>query len=565
MSAYLRRRLVFLVVLLAIAVSLVVSRLFSIQIVHGADLRQQARLERVRRFEQPEPAWGLIFDRDGFLLVANEPRYEIAANPPHVKDVSFVASRLAPILRLPSTSIALLLGRDVSWVSLKPDATMQQGEMVQRLQLDGIIARLHWLRRYPHGSLAAHVLGFVSRGGEGFYGLEGYYNRVLRPPVPVWEGEIGPSGRWPLPQEEGAVPLPLPGNDLVLTLDLGVQAVVEEELARGIEEFGAEKGTVIVMDPRSGAILAIASLPAFDPNWYEQYIYQGQESAFLSPAIGAQYEPGSVFKIVTVAAALDSGVVTPQTTYGDTGQIEWGGQVFTNWDGKAYGEQDLVGLLGHSLNVGAVWLAIQTGPGTFYRYVRGFGFGEISGVDLQGEAAGEVRVPGDLDWHDSDLGANAFGQGLAVTPLQMVTAVAAVANEGRLMRPYVVARQVLPNGSIIESQPMVRGQPISPQTAHELTEILAQAVERWMPQAQVPGYRIAGKTGTSQIPIPGGYDPRWTIASFVGFGPVPDPQLVILVQLERPRVSLWGSETAAVIFQRLASRLFPMLGIPPEA
>ena len=563
MAPYLRLRMRFLVTLLVGAALMLTFRLVHVQIALGEELRQRAQAERERQLVLPEPRWGEIYDRDGFSLAVDEPRYAIEANPPFVKNVPFAAERLAAVLQVSSETLEQVLSEDVTWVSLEPFATVQQGEAVQQLGLDGVDARLRWVRWYPQGARAAHVLGFVSRGGEGFYGLEGYYDRVLRPRAAVWEGETGPSGRWPLPQEEGTVPPPVGGNDLVLTLDLAVQAVVEEELAWGVERFGAEGGTVIVMDPRSGAVLAMASLPSFDPNLYDRYIFWGEEDRFLSPAVGTQYEPGSVFKIVTVAAALDSGRVAPQSTYVDTGQIEVGGRVYANWDGKAYGEQDLVGLLGHSLNVGAVWLALQMGPEPFYRYVRAFGFGQPTGIDLQGEAIGQVRVPGDLDWHDSDLGANSFGQGLAATPIQMASAVAAVANGGRLMRPYLVARQVLPDGGVVESRPVVRGQPISPETARAVTEFLAQAVERWVPQAHVPGYRIAGKTGTSQIPIPGGYDPRWTIASFVGYGPVEEPQLLILVRLDRPRVSPWGSETAAVVFSRLATRLFPMLGIAP--
>jgi len=563
MTAHLRQRLTFLVILLVVSAGLLTLRLLQVQVVQGAELSRQARQQRLHQLIVPDPPRGLIYDRSGLPLTVNEPRYAIEANPRFVHNAGAAAERLAPILHLPTQAISTVLGSDVAYVSLEPFATLQEGEAVQQLGLDGVSAHLRWIRRYPQGALAAHVLGFVSRSGQGFYGLEGYYDRVLRYDAPGWQGEIGPTGRWPLPHEEGSVPLPLSGNDLILTLDLAMQAVVEQELARALQEFGAESGTVIVMDPRSGAILAMASLPTFDPNRYERYIYQGHEKVFWNPAVGMQYEPGSVFKIVTVAAALDSGVVAPTSTYVDEGEIEVGGRVYTNWDNEPYGEQGLVGLLGHSLNVGAVRLAAQMGPGTYYRYVRAFGFDQPTGVDLQGEAAGSVRVPGDLDWYDSDLGANAFGQGLAVTPLQMISAVAAVANDGRLMRPYLVAGQVLPDGTTVESRPVVRGQPISPQTAWALTEILAQAVERWVPQCQVPGYRIAGKTGTAQIPIPGGYDPRWTIASFVGFGPAEDPQLVILVRLDRPQTSSWGSETAALVFARLASRLFPLLGIPP--
>jgi len=564
MSGHLQRRLNFLAILLAAAAVLLAVRLVHVQVVQGAELRERAVAERFRPLIIPQPPRGSIYDRNGLPLTVNEPRYLIEANPRFVNDVPFAAERLAPILHIPSSVISSVLGSDLSYVSLEPFATMQEGEAVERLALDGVDVQLRWIRRYPQGSMAAQALGFVSRAGQGYYGLEGYYDRVLRRDLTSWQGEIGPSGHWPLPHEEGTVPAPLAGNDLVLTLDLGVQAVVERELRQAMTEYGAESGMVIVMDPRSGAILALANFPTFDPSRYERYIYQGREDIFLSPATGAQYEPGSVFKIVTVAAALDSETIGSGATYVDEGEIEVGGRIYTNWDEEPYGEQDLPGLLGHSLNVGAVWLTTRMGSDVFYHYVRAFGFGQPTGVDLQGEVTGRVRVPGDLDWHDSDLGANAFGQGLAVTPLQMASAVAAVANEGRLMRPYLVASQVLPDGTTIESQPVIRGQPISPQVANDLVEILAQAVESWMPQCQVPGYRIAGKTGTAQIPIPGGYDPRWTIASFMGFGPVPEPQLVILVRLDRPQMSSWGSETAALVFSRLASQLFPMLGIPAQ-
>lgn len=557
-----QRAMLILVILGLIAVGLCV-RLADIQLVHGAELGQRAESERRHVLLVQQPPRGLIMDRNGFLLVFNELHYAVEANPPYIHDIGYAAERLGPILRTPSSVLSATLGSGASWVSLEPYATAQQGEAIRALGLEGITVRRRWVRHYPHGTLAAHLLGFVNRDGVGFYGVEGYYDRFLAPESPCWVGETGPSGRWPLPQEEGTVSPPYAGVDLVLTIDVGMQAIVESELARAIAEYRAEGGTIIVMDPRTGAILALATHPAFNPNSYERYIYWEREEVFLGPAWGAQYEPGSVFKIVTMAAALDSGTVTSQTTYIDMGQIEWGGRVFYNWDRNAYGERDMIDLLAHSLNVGAVWLTTQMGPDTFYRYVRAFGFGAPTGVDLQGEASGQVRMPGDLDWHDSDLGASAFGQGLAATPLQVISAFAAVANGGQLMRPYVVAQQILPDGTVIDSQPVVRGQPISAETAYTLTEMMAQAVERNMPLAQVPGYRIAGKSGTAQIPIPGGYDPQATIASFVGFGPVEDPQVVVLVRLDRPQASPWGSQTAAPTFQRVISQIFPLLGIPP--
>ncbi|MBN1954612.1 MAG: penicillin-binding protein 2 [Anaerolineae bacterium] len=564
MPAHLRRRLSFVSTLLIGAAIALALRLVSVQIVQGAELRAQAEAARENRLRIPEPPRGMIYDRDGFLLTVNELHYSVEAHPPFIRNVDLAARRLAPILHVPAASIATVLSGEASWVCLDPLVTAQEGEAIQELGLQGIVVERRWLRHYPHHTLTSHLLGFVNRNGVGFYGLEGRYDPILQARTPQWQGETGPSARWPLPHEEGTVDPPLAGTDLVLTFDLGVQAMVAGELERALNEFQAAGGTIIVLDPNTGAILAMVTQPAYDPNHYERYVYQEREQDFLSPAYGAQYEPGSVFKIITLAAALESGHVTPQTTYYDAGRIEYGGRVFRNWDENAYGEQGLVGLLGHSLNVGAVWLATQMGPDDFYHYLQAFGVGQPTGVDLQGEAVGWLRVPGDLEWHDSDLGANSFGQGLAMTPLQVVSAVAAVANEGRLMRPYVVAQQVRPDGTVLDSQPVVRGQPISAETAATLTELLAQALEQHLPQTQVAGYRIAGKTSTAQIPVPGGYDPRWTIASFVGYGPVRDPQLVILVRLDRPQTSPWGSQTAAIVFQRLATQLFPMLGIAPD-
>ena len=559
MSVHLRPRLTFLAFLLVPIALLLIWRLLDIQVVHGAAYRQQAAQERMRNLVLPEPPRGSISDLHGFPLAVSEPRYTVWARPRDIPNIGAVAEALAPILQIPADTLSSTMAHTASNVILTSFASWDQGEQIRAMRIGGVWTTLWWIRRYPHRSLASSLLGFTAYSGEGFYGLEGYYDRVLRPQKVQMVIETDPSGFRPLPCEEHRVPPSQRGNHLVLTLDLAIQMAAEEELARGLQEFGAERGLIIVMDPRTGAILALAVQPSFDPNDYQRYLNEGQEEVFLNPAVNTQYEPGSIFKIITLAGALDSGTVSPQFTYVDTGRIEVGGQMITNWDHQAYGEQDLVGLMGHSLNVGAVTLALRMGPGTFYRYVRTFGFGQPTGVDLQGEVAGTVHMPGDLDWYDSYLGTNTYGQAIAVTPMQMAAAVAAVANGGRLVRPYVVARQIRPDGSVLDSRPVVRGQPISPEMAQTVTEILAQATERYLPQATVPGYRVAGKTGTAQIPVPGGYDPRGTIASFVGYGPVENPQLLILVRLDRPRTSPWASQTAALVFQRLATRLFPIV------
>ncbi|MBN1179047.1 MAG: penicillin-binding protein 2 [Anaerolineae bacterium] len=557
-----RRRLNLLVLVLGALALILVARLFLVQAVEGADYQQRGVEERTHDLRLPDPPRGCIRDRNGVLLAGNDVRYAIEVSPSYIPNVAGAVPQLADILALPPDVISATLTGGRSWVTLEQDATREQGQAIEDLFISGIDTRLWWARIYPQGELTAHFLGFVSQSGDGFYGVEGFYDADLRPQASQWHGETDPLVQDPLPFLEGDVETPLAGVDLELTLDLGIQMAAQQELARGLEEFGAQKGLVIVMDPRSGAILAMVSIPSYDPHQYIDYL--NQDALFVNPAIGFQYEPGSVFKVVTMAAALDSGTVTPETTYYDEGAIEIGGLVTRNWDRQAYGVQDMRGLMANSLNVGAAWLSQRMGAETFYRYVRTFGFDNPTGIDLQGEASGSVHEVGQSDWHDSELGTNSYGQGLAVTPIQMIAAVGAVANGGQLMTPYLVERQVLPDGSVLTHQPVVRGHPISAQTAQALTEILAYVVDENVPLAQVPGYHVAGKTGTAQIPLPGGYDPDGTIASFVGFAPAENPEVIILVRLDRPSASPWGSQTATVIFRRLAERVFPMLDIPPS-
>jgi cell division protein FtsI/penicillin-binding protein 2 len=403
-------------------------------------------------------------------------------------------------------------------------------------------------------------LGFVNAENQGYYGVEGYYDGELR-------GEVGTRVYQRDPWDQ-IIPLgladdepPQPGVDLVLTVERTVQALVEEELARAIGETGAKSGAIIVMNPRSGAILAMAAMPAYDPNRFGEVT---DSRLFINPAISGQYEPGSVFKVLTVAVALENGAISPETTFYDEGQIEIGGQVIRNASRQAYGAVTLSEVLIHSLNVEIAQISTILGPERFYRGIRAFGVDHRTGIDLEGEVIGELRVPGDWRWHESDLATNAFGQGLAVTPLQMITAVAAIANDGILMKPYVVAEKEYADGRIERARPVPIDWAVSPETAHLVAEMLAQTVEYGVELAQVPGYRIAGKTGTAQLPTPFGYDEQKTIASFVGFAPVDDPRVIVLVRLDEPTTSPWGTQTAAPAFSRLAQRLFVVLEIPPE-
>lgn len=552
-----QRRLTMVAALQIAVVMLVILQLARLQIWEHSYLREIAIRSQwhPRLLKAPR---GQIWDRNHTLLVGNMTRYQVAADPQNIVDKNRAIEALAPVLGMNVGDLRAQLVT-TTHIVLASGLPRQTGIAVNELGVWAVYARPYWQRAYPEGQLAAHVLGFMDANGLGYYGVEGYYDDRLRGQTitvtlaeDVWLG-LSPFDFYRAPE-------PQPGVDLVLTIDRTFQALAEAELGRALADTGAQRGTIIVMDPRSGEILALANLPTFDPNAYPTT----PAELFTNPAISAMYEPGSVFKILTMGVALQTGTAQPDSWYNDVACAEFGGQLICNWDRHGHGASTMVDLLAYSSNVGAATLATRMGAQAFYRGIQAFGIGQPTGIDLQGEARGSLRVPGDPDWHESDLATNAFGQGLAVTPIQMIAAVAAVANDGALMRPHVV-RQMIEGDQVRTAQPTVLARPLSVETARTLTAMLAQAIEREVPQAQVPGYRIAGKTGTAQIPIPGGYDDPWTIASFVGYGPVSDPRLVILVKLDRPTVSPYGSTTAAPVFKRLAARMFILMGIPPES
>jgi cell division protein FtsI/penicillin-binding protein 2 len=559
-----RRRLQLVSILLAGLVIVLVAQLVQVQIIDHVFYKDWAREQRERPIAMADPPRGVIRDRNGHLLAGNTVMYSIEANTALVLDEAAVALELASALHLPVYHVERLLGDDAPWVQIATPVSKEMGEQVADLRISGITVRPLWAREYPEGLLASHVLGFCNAEGRGYYGVEGFHDESLRPKQVECEGPVDPASEQ-VPWTVAPVVLPQSGEELILTLDRTVQALAEEELARSVYEYQADGGTIIVMDPRTFEILALASLPDYDPNHYIEY-YDLDPRPFDDPAVSHQYEPGSVFKVLTVAAALDTGLVTPATTYFDQGWIEVGGALITNaFFDQANREHTVSDILVHSLNVGSAWLSTQMGTDVFYRYLLAFGIGRPTGVDLAGEAAGQLWLPDDYEhWHDSNLGTNSFGQGLAVTPIQMIAAVATVANDGTRLRPHIVARRISADGTTYTFQPMVEAQVVSRQVARAVTDMMVQAVEEGMTHAKIDGYRVAGKSGTAQIPVPGGYDKEATITSFVGFGPVPDPQLIILVKLDRPRTSSWASDTATLAFHRLASRLFVVMDLPPS-
>ena len=553
-----RLRIITLMAILSASTLILVGQLFRWQV-----LEHRAFLALAEKEHQAEavirPHRGAIYDRNGFLLAADTFQYEVSASPTMISDPYATADRLFPLLGMSRAETLAALTSDAPWVPLSRGVSQPLGEIILKWDITGIQVEPRARRVYPENTLAAHVVGFVNDNDKGFYGVEGYYDPMLHGVSGLRQGERDPFG-YSIPIGPGQYVPPRDGKSLTLTIDRTAQYVVEKELADAVARYQAESGTVVVLDPGTGAILAMASWPTYDPNHFAE----ADSKLYPDPAVSQQYEPGSVFKIITLAAGLDSGDITPDTTIYDGGVIEVGGRTIYDWDRQPHGTVDMTTVLAKSLNVGASQVAVMLGKERFYTYVRRFGFGRITEVDLDSEGPGMLKTPGDPDWHESDLGTNSFGQGIAVTPLQMAMAVAAVANDGLLMKPYVV-QQISEGDHTLWVQPTVVRRTVQAQTARTLTDMLAVAVEQEAELARVPGYRVAGKTGTAQIPIPGGYHPTLTVASFVGYLPADDPAFVILVVINKPQVSPWGGQVAAPVFAHIAQQLVTLLDVPPDA
>jgi cell division protein FtsI/penicillin-binding protein 2 len=541
--------------------------------------------------DKVDPTRGIIYDRDGDLMATNVPTYYLEIEVYQLTPASRkqIAAVLARTLVLPYEDLYNQLTAD--WGSLgqfrirltrevdggeRWPITVDQvaADMLKAFLLDPEAPDLSGLklvpaprREYPAGSLAGHILGFVNQEGKGFFGVEGFYDSWLA-------GRSLKIERGYIPPEARLEPDPPAGVNLVLTVDLDIQQMVEEVLDQAIEDAGAESGQIIVMNPQSGEILAMAITPALDPNHYEPWLVElglkeeeleeEPEELVINPAVGGQYEPGSTFKVITMAAALDAGVVKPDDTFIDTGMIEVGGVKIRNWNGGAWGPQTMLGCLQHSLNVCLAYVASEKlGAPLFYDYMTSFGIGRATGIDLAGEVGGQLRTPRHPEWTEADLGTNAFGQGVSVTPVQLLAAVSAIANEGVMVQPHIVRAVVGPDGAYWPS-PTVLGRPISAEAARTLNAMLAESLDKEASLSIVNGYDIAGKTGTAQIPTERGYDERWTIASFIGWGPVEDPQFMVFVRIDKPEISPWGSVVAAPIFRDVVERLVTMLEIPPD-
>jgi len=564
---------------------------------------------------------------------------EIRAFPDKVANSKgFIASQLATYLEMSPSRLEQILDGKNRYVilkkKLKPETSAQIQKMIEEdkdKNFFGVGLEEEYYRYYPEGELAANVLGFVTPDGIGNYGIESKYNTQLQGKEGVFQGQKDGSvyGRQ-ITVGDSVIRPAVDGDNIVLTIDRSMQMYIEKKLAKAVQDYRADSGQVVVMDPKTGNILAMAHYPSFDPNnfgavadtdeinftadeikslvpidgedgsfWFYrnvpahdrykvlteildngQKIYKRYKNwigleAYQNKVVSAPYEPGSVFKAITMSSAIDDKDVSSDTAFNDPGfvNIDWNpikqdydSDPIRNVSAKCTGYVNMTHVLANSCNTGLSWVAKKMGKALFYSYIVRFGFGERTGIEFDNEHPGNVAHYN--NWHsESDFLTKSFGQGLTVTPLQMITAYAAIANGGKLMQPHIVDKIIQANGKVIQTEPLVVQQVISEQTAHTVTAMLVAAVENGVAHnAMLPNYYIAGKTGTSQTYLHGKAmtGAGTTIASIAGFGPIDDPKWVLYVKFDRPRSSEWADTTAIYVFKDVASYLYEYMGIPPD-
>jgi cell division protein FtsI/penicillin-binding protein 2 len=517
------------------------------------------------------PPRGEIYDRHGSLLAGNKTVYEVGLDMTANPDMPTVMLALQMSgFDLNEVNYRISQVPAKQYIILDDFVSADKADQLMALQkvahgdptgknLDAIYFKAHYGRSYPENDLASNVLGFVTEDNHGYMGVEEKYDNILagipvRIPVPAD------------PRRATEYPTIPPGQTIILTIDREIQSAVENILDKALENTGASSGTIVVMDPRTGEILAMSSTPRLNLNEYQSIktVFPGETP--FNRAISQAYEPGSVAKILTMAGALDSGVVKPDTVTFVPQYIVVGGFKIFNWDGGAWGYQDMTSCLANSLNVCLAWVSDrEMGSASFYSYMQRFGLGHATGIDLAQEASGRLKLPGDGDWTPVELGTNAFGQGVSVTPIQLVMAASALANNGQMVYPHILYAQIQ-DGKQNNTKTQIVGTPISANTAHTITDMLANALESESSTALVPGYRIAGKTGTAQIPLAGGgYDQNNVNASFIGWGPVDDPRFIVYIWLEKPQTNKAASVVVAPIFKQVVEKLVVLLDIPPDA
>ena len=544
----------------------VTARVAYVQLVDTAHYKAQARDEHFGQ-QVVRAARGAILDRNGYPLATTVDAYDIFINRPdwqNLDDARKAAAFIAPLIGVqhPEDLVNEVRKDDKGLYRAYSGLDFDKGDLLHDADAPGLRVVQTTKRYYPEGDLASPLLGFVGRDHVGLTGIEKDFDSELggKPGTVYFERDsIG--NRIALGAERVGQK-PEPGGDIRLTIDRYIQRLVEGELQTQVAKTGALGGSIIVMDPKTGALLAMTSSPEFKLSQLD--LSDPDQALFRNRAVTDVYEPGSVFKTLTAAMAVDLGLVTPESTYNDTGAAYIGSATIRNWDYSANGVTSVTQLLQRSLNTGAVWLSGLVGKDAFYAYLRKFGIGEPTHVGLGGEPDGLLRTPDNPAWTAVDLATNAFGQGVGTTPLQVITAISSLANGGRLMRPYVVQQMDTPAGKR-DLSPVVVRQVVSEQAAATVADMMNQVVEGSPGHlAAIKGYHVAGKTGTTTgATLADGTVHNGNVASFIGFAPVNDPKMIVLIKLDFKEDKL-GGQVSAPVFADIAPSILAYLGVRPS-
>lgn len=544
--------------------SILAIRLGWLQLYEARHWTERARdqLQESRILQTPR---GGIYDRAGKELAISHMAKSLFADPREIKEPDSLAKKLSAILQMPEADLLerLKAKRAFMWIkrTLEPDEYNRVSEFIRREKIKGLHFQEESRRVYPNEQLAAHILGFVGIDDKGLNGLEMAMDKTIRGQTHRQILDTDSQGT-PIFKSIYAFTKPKGGHSIYLTIDNAIQFAVEQVLDRALARTKAQAATMIVMNPKTGEILAMANRPTYNPNHFLKY----PEKAWRNRAVSGVYEPGSTFKPVVAAAGFQENVVNPGQVFNDTGAIDVGGRVIKNWDGGSHGRMPFSDIFKLSLNTGFAEVAQRMGGERMLRYAREFGFGKATGVELPGEEEGILLSLKAMQ--PSDVATMGIGQAIAVTPLQLLTAICALANDGVLLRPQIVKEIRDSDGLLLSySNPQMVRQAVRPEVAAQLVSLMEKVVsEGGGKRARVEGYRFAGKTGTAErLRDDGaGYESGRYIASFTGFGPLEEVQLAALVVIDSPQGLFYGGEIAAPVFSEAMTQIVRILGIRPS-
>jgi len=554
-----RGRRYFLLMTLLCGFGVILFRLVTLQVLQAAELTARADRQHQKTVTL-EGARGTVTDRHGKVLAMNVEVPSIFGVPTSLDSPANAARSLSPVLHIRREEIEKKLRQDKHFVWLARKVEPEQGHRLEQLSIDGIGMVMEGRRFYPKGPLLSHVLGFVGMDGLGLEGLERRYESQLHGEKRLTILQRDALGRTVFPKGLREQ-VPATGQSLTLTIDEVIQYIAEKELEEAVEHAHAKSGTIIVLEPQRGSVLAMAVSPRFDPNAVASLTADRWRNRTLTDT----YEPGSTMKLVVAAAALEEKVMMPGSMlFGENGRMTVANT--TIHDHEKLGWMTFAQMIQKSSNIGAAKTGMLLGEQRLYRYLQAFGFGQRTDIDLPGEVAGLLKSP--REWGRRSLASISMGQEIGVTPLQMVSAVSAIANDGVLMKPYVVSEVRDQKGQPVrEVIPQVKRRVISPVTARTLTTIMEGVVTNGTGmKAAIPGFRVAGKTGTAQKvdPRTGAYSSALSIGSFVGFVPADAPRLAMIVVIDEPQGEAWGGIVAAPVFRRVGEQVLTYMGVPRD-